>query len=313
MNRSPRMLFAGTPEFSVAPLQALLDAGYDVHGVYTQPDRPAGRGRKLMPSPVKQLAVARGIPVYQPVDFKSEEALAELEGQQADLMVVVAYGLLLPERVLNAPRLGCINIHASLLPRWRGAAPIQRAIQAGDKETGITIMRMDKGLDTGDMLYRLTCPIASDETGGSLHDRLAPLGAKALMAALPGILSGELHGESQNDAEAIYARKLSKAESAIDWQQDAAVIERQVRAFNPWPVAQTRWNDANPRIWEARALATSAAGEPGEVVGADRGGLRVACGEGQLSITRIQMPGKKAMPVVDFLNAHVLDGVVLGR
>ncbi len=307
------MLFAGTPEFSVAPLQALLDAGYDVRGVYTQPDRPAGRGRKLMPSPVKQLAVEHGIPVYQPTNFKREEALAELEGLRADLMVVVAYGLLLPERVLNAPRLGCINIHASLLPRWRGAAPIQRAIQAGDEETGITIMRMDKGLDTGDMLYRLTCPIAPDETGGSLHDRLAPLGAKALMAALPGILSGELHGEPQNDAEAIYAHKLSKAESAIDWRQDAAAIERQVRAFNPWPVAQTRWNDANPRIWAAHALAGPATGEPGQVVGADRDGIRVACGKGQLCITRIQMPGKKAMPVADFLNAHALDGAVLGR
>ncbi len=313
MNASPRMLFAGTPEFSVAPLQALLDAGYNIVGVYTQPDRPAGRGRKLMPSPVKQLAVENGIPVYQPVNFKSEESLAELEGLQADLMIVVAYGLLLPERVLNAPRLGCINIHASLLPRWRGAAPIQRAIQAGDEETGITIMRMDKGLDTGDMLYRLTCPIAPDETGGSLHDRLAPLGAEALMAALPGILSGELGGESQNDADAVYAHKLSKAESAIDWRQDAVAIERQVRAFNPWPVAQTRWNDASPRIWAAHALDTPATGEPGQVVGTDRDGLRVACGEGQLCITRIQMPGKKAMPVADFLNAHALDGVVLGR
>ncbi len=314
MNSSPRILFAGTPEFATAPLRALLDGGYSVTGVYTQPDRPAGRGRKPAPSPVKQLAEAHAIPVHQPLHFKEEADLAALEAHQADLMVVVAYGLLLPRRVLEAPRLGCINIHASLLPRWRGAAPIQRAIEAGDEETGITIMRMDEGLDTGDMLYRLSCPILPDDTGGSLHDRLAPLGARALIESLPGILSGELEARPQDDAGAVYARKLSKAESQIDWTRPAIEIERKVRAFNPWPVAQTRWRDANLRIWRARALSDSAGDAgPGRVVGSGRDGLRVATGDGLLCIEELQLPGKKAMRVADFLNAHSPLGDVLGR
>ncbi|MDQ1362586.1 MAG: methionyl-tRNA formyltransferase [Pseudomonadota bacterium] len=234
-----RIIFAGTPEFSVPPLQALIDSPHDVVAVYTQPDRPAGRGRKLTPSPVKELALAHNIPVFQPVNFKAEEDRHALAALKADLMVVVAYGLILPQVILDAPRLGCINIHASLLPRWRGAAPIQRAILAGDTETGITIMQMEAGLDTGPMLHIECCPIAPDDTGSRLHDKLMALGAQALMKSLPGLISGTLRAEKQNDALACYAAKLQKSEALINWQDDAEKIYRQIRAFNAWPVAQT--------------------------------------------------------------------------
>lgn len=307
MNDSLRIIFAGTPEFSVPPLEALLDAGHQLAAVYTQPDRPAGRGRQLTPSPVKQLALDRGLAVYQPKNFRAEADLAALEALQADLVVVVAYGLLLPARVLKAPRLGCVNIHASLLPRWRGAAPIQRAILAGDQASGITIMQMDEGLDTGPMLHRLICPMGKDETGGSLHDRLSALGAQALMEALPGIASQTLIPVAQDDGGACYARKLDKAEAAIDWTRPALAIERQVRAFNPWPVAQTEYAGKVLRIWEARALAGTG-GMPGQVLASGPTGIEVATGDGRLLIGRLQLPGKKAMAVRDFLNAHNLDG-----
>ncbi|MEW7980305.1 MAG: methionyl-tRNA formyltransferase [gamma proteobacterium symbiont of Phacoides pectinatus] len=306
-----RIIFAGTPDFSVPPLRALLASPHQVVAVYTQPDRPAGRGRKLAPGPVKQAALEGGVAVFQPRNFRDEADLARLEAHRADLMVVVAYGLILPQRVLDAPRLGCINIHASLLPRWRGAAPIQRAIQAGDAASGITIMRMELGLDTGPMLLKRVCPIAPEETGGSLHDKLSLLGAEALMEALPEIATGGIGAQPQDDAQANYARKLEKAESRIDWRQGAREIERQVRAFNPWPVAQADLDGQPLRIWEAVAL-EGAQETPGRVLDESRRGIDVATGDGVLRITRLQMPGKRAVAAADFLNASTLSGVVLG-
>jgi len=307
-----RLLFAGTPDFAVPCLAALLDAGHEVIGVYTQPDRPAGRGRKLQMSPVKALALDRGIPVYQPESLKRDpEAVEQLRALGADLMVVVAYGLLLPTSVLEAPRLGCVNVHASLLPRWRGAAPIQRAILAGDAETGVCIMRMEAGLDTGPVYHRVATPIDPRETGGSLHDRLAELGARALVEALPGIAEGSRAPDAQDDALATYAHKLSKDEATIDWSAPADAIERQVRAFDPWPVAQTTLEGATLRIWSAEAESEDMAGDsaaPGTVVGADRTGIRVATGAGRLCVTRLQPAGKKPMSAADYLNARHLDG-----
>jgi methionyl-tRNA formyltransferase len=309
MPPSLRIIFAGTPDFSVPPLQALLDSGHRVISVYTQPDRPAGRGRKLAASPVKQVALEYAIPVYQPASLKGAAEQAELAAQNADLMVVVAYGLLLPQAVLDAPRLGCVNIHASLLPRWRGAAPIQRAIQAGDGKTGITIMQMEAGLDTGPMIHVLQCPIETDDTGGRLHDRLSTLGARALMEALPEIAAGSPRLIPQDDSLATYARKLSKDDALLDWRRSAAELEHQVRAFDPWPVAQTRYDGDTLRVWSAHAVSGSA--EPGRVATADKQGLDVGCGDGLLRITRLQLPGKKPVTAADFLNAHDPLGALL--
>jgi methionyl-tRNA formyltransferase len=312
MTESLKIIFAGTPDFSIPPLESLIASEHRVVAVYTQPDRPAGRGRKLTASPVKQLAQAQGLPVYQPKNFKQEEALQELEGHSADLMVVVAYGLILPRRVLDAPRRGCINIHASLLPRWRGAAPIQRAILAGDEESGITIMEMEEGLDTGPMLLKKSCPIGAHDTGGTLHDRLSQLGAEALMEALPGIVDASLTGEEQDDGLANYAEKLNKSEAQIDWKRSAMDIDRQVRAFNPWPVAQADFDGKVLRVWEVESLPAATDASPGAVLATGRDGIEVATGEGILRIRTLQMPGKRAMSAADFLNAHSLQGVVFG-
>jgi methionyl-tRNA formyltransferase len=306
-----RIIFAGTPDFAVPALQALISADLAPIAVYTQPDRPAGRGRRLAESPVKAAAVAAGLPVRQPATLKDPDAIAALRALRPDLMVVAAYGLLLPQAALDAPRLGCVNIHASLLPRWRGAAPIQRAILAGDTETGIAIMRMEAGLDTGPVYAMAPTPIAADDTGGSLHDRLAAIGAEALLAALPGILNGTAEPRPQEDALATYAKKLDKQEATIDWTRPAVELERQVRAFDPWPVAQTRLADETLRIWSAQALPEATAGEPGRVMAAGRDGIDVAAGLGQLRITRLQPPGKRPMSARDFLNARNPDGALL--
>lgn len=310
-----RIVFAGTPEFSVPSLTALVEAGHEVVAVYTQPDRPAGRGRQLTASPVKLAAQARNLPVMQPETLRDPDAQNALAGWGADLMVVVAYGLLLPPPVLAAPRLGCVNVHASLLPRWRGAAPIQRAILAGDDETGATIMQMEKGLDTGPMFLIRTTPIAPSETGGSLHDRLSVLGAEALAETLPGILAGTLAPVAQDDSQAIYAKKLSKEEALIDWSAPAEAIGRQVRAFDPWPVAETRLEGATLRIWAAQPLpADEAHGQaaPGAVVATSKAGIDVATGSGLLRITRLQLAGKRPMAAADLLNARSLAGQTLG-
>ncbi len=312
MTDTLKIIFAGTPEFAAEALQALLQTEHQIVAVYTQPDRPAGRGRKLMASPVKQLALEHGIEVRQPKSLKGETEQAELAALQADLMVVVAYGLLLPQAVLDAPRLGCINLHASLLPRWRGAAPIQRAILAGDSESGVTIMQMEAGLDTGPMLHIQRCPITEDDIGGTLHDRLAGLGAEALLAVLPGLADGSVEAEPQDDSQSNYAKKLDKQEARVDWTQSGKQIDRQVRAFNPWPVAQADFDGKVMRIWECEPLDGDTLAEPGTIVASGREGFDVATGKGLLRIKKLQMPGKRAMDAADFLNAHQVDGVVLG-
>ncbi len=300
----------------MAALEALLGAAperrHRVVAVYTQPDRPAGRGRRLTMSAVKQCALRHGLPLEQPATLRDPEALQRLQHWRADLMIVVAYGLLLPPSVLRTPRLGCVNIHASLLPRWRGAAPIQRAILAGDRTSGVTIMQMDAGLDTGPVLLERALPIEERETAASLHDRLAALGAQAILEAVDRLAAGAAQARPQPDDGATYATKLSKEEAMIDWSRSALQIDRQVRAFNPWPVAQTLWQGQQLRIWEATPGDATAKGAPGAVMAADPHGMLVATGDGTLRVTRVQAAGRKAQSVAEFLNAHRIEGAVLG-
>ena len=297
-----RILFAGTPEFAAAHLQALIDAGLNIVGVYTQPDRPAGRGHKLAMSAVKQLAQQHGLPVYQPETLRSAEAQQTLAALQPDLMVVVAYGLILPQAVLDVPRLGCINSHASLLPRWRGAAPIQRAIEAGDRATGVTVMQMEAGLDTGPMLHKVSTPISPQDTGGSLHDRLATLGPVAVLKVIDGLAAGTLTAETQDDAQATYAHKLNKQAAAIDWQRSAAELDCVIRAFNPWPLAHAGLAGKPLKIWAAQPA--QGEGKPGEVLACGKEGLLVACGAQALLLTRLQLPGGKPLAFSDIYNAR---------
>ncbi|MBT2767757.1 methionyl-tRNA formyltransferase [Stenotrophomonas sp. ISL-67] len=299
-----KIVFAGTPEFAVASLRAAA-RHHEVVGVYTQPDRPAGRGRGLMPSPVKLEAIARGIPVFQPESLKTAEAQQQLRDLQPDLMVVVAYGLILPKAVLAIPTHGCWNVHASLLPRWRGAAPIQRAIQAGDGETGVCLMQMEAGLDTGPVLLRQHTPIQAGELGGSLHDRLAELGAQVLSDGL-GLLRAGLKPIAQPQPEqgVTYAHKLDKAEARLDWSQDAQVLERTVRAFNPWPIAEAQLAGERVRIHGAVALADNQGRSPGTLLAAGRDGIDIACGQGALRLRVLQREGGKAITAADYLNAR---------
>ena len=308
-----RIVFAGTPAFSVPALDALAAAGHTVAAVYCQPDRPAGRGRTVEHGPVKRRALELGIPVEQPATLRDPDAVTRLAAHRPDLMVVVAYGLILPQAVLDLPRLGCLNIHASLLPRWRGAAPIQRALLAGDARTGVVIMKMDAGLDTGPMLLVSETTIGPAETGGDLHDRLSHLGAEAVVEAVDGWAGGSLVPVPQPVDGVTYAAKIAKQEAVIDWTLPAAVIDRQVRAFNPWPVAETTWRGRQLRIWSGRPVDLPADGTaPGGVLVREHGRLVVATGAGAYEITRVQLAGRNALPAAEFLRAHDLAGECLG-
>ena len=299
-----RVLFAGTPDFAAAHLQALLDAPtISVIGVYSQPDRPAGRGKKLTASPVKKLALKHQLPVFQPQSLKDPEQQRILSELQADIMVVVAYGLILPQAILDAPRLGCINVHASILPRWRGAAPIQRAIEAGDAETGVTIMQMDAGLDTGAMLSVSRCDIDSNETSASLHSKLEVLGAPALLHTLESLNSGLAVAVEQDDQLSCYAAKITKQEALIDWSQSAQILDRQIRAFNPFPAAYTTLDELRIKIWQAKPTAASGL-TPGQIISAESAGILVSCGEQSLLLTEIQLPGKSRMAVSEVLKSR---------
>ena len=312
-----RVAFAGTPEFAVPALRALADSEHQLVGVLTQPDRPRGRGQVNAPGPVKVLALSLGLSVAQPHELGSAGALAELTAWRPEVLVVVAYGLILPRPVLGLPRLGCVNIHGSLLPRWRGAAPVQRALLAGDAVTGVTIMQMDAGLDTGPVLLQRSVPIGAHATSGELHAELATLGAAALLEALGALASGRAQPRPQSAAGVTYAAKIAKSEALIDWSADAVQIERQVRAFNPWPVAETRFAGEQLRVHAARALAPSdaadsAAGTAGEILRASSEAILVRCGRGVLAITELQRPGRRSVSARDFANAGPLAGKRLG-
>ncbi|EEF79915.1 methionyl-tRNA formyltransferase [Methylophaga thiooxydans] len=302
-----RIIFAGTPAFAAETLAALLASEHEICAVYSQPDRPAGRGRKLTASPVKQLALEHNIPVEQPLNFKQENSIQTLADYQADLMIVVAYGLLLPQRVLDTPKLGCINVHASLLPRWRGAAPIQRAILAGDSQSGVCIMQMEAGLDTGPVLLEARCDISSNDTSQNLHDRLAKLGAQTLLDCLDDFDTFQEAAKPQDDTHSCYAEKLQKQEAVIDWQQPAGTLSRQINAFNPWPVAQTVWRGDTFRIWQAEHIDIKSDASAGDIIAVSKTGIDVATAKGVIRIKQLQVPGKRAMPVTDFLNANSIE------
>ncbi|WP_323846110.1 methionyl-tRNA formyltransferase [Microbulbifer magnicolonia] len=308
MTQPLNIIFAGTPDFAAVHLQTLVDSGHRVIAAYTQPDRPAGRGKKLLASPVKQLAEKHGIPVYQPLSLRDEQAQAELAALKADIMVVVAYGLILPQAVLDTPRLGCVNVHASLLPRWRGAAPIQRAIEAGDSESGVAIMQMEAGLDTGPVLVESRCAISPSDTGGSLHDKLAELGGPALLDALQQLAAGAAQPQIQDNSRANYAGKITKEEARIDWQRPAEELQRQIRAFNPFPVCWTTYADNKGeqrlRIYGAQLERGCHGDAPGTILGADDEGILVACGREALRLQLLQLPGKKALPAAEILKGY---------
>jgi methionyl-tRNA formyltransferase len=313
-----RVAFAGTPEFAVPALRALAGSSHTLVGVLTQPDRPAGRGRELKKSPVKQIALELGLPLAQPPQLKSVEERAPLVQWASDVLIVVAYGLLLPPAALAVPRLGCLNIHASLLPRWRGAAPIQRAILAGDSATGVTIMQLDEGLDTGPTLAQRRVKIAEGIDAAQLQTQLAEVGAALLLETLDALDAGRARAEPQRGEGATYARKIDKREARIDWTQSASAIERQVRAFNPWPVAETIWRDQRLRLWEAHvtqprapallAVAAAVGASPGDVIGGTEDGVEVLCGQGVLAITRLQLEGRRALPAGEFIRGQPLSG-----
>ncbi|WP_299796566.1 methionyl-tRNA formyltransferase [uncultured Shewanella sp.] len=298
------IIFAGTPDFAARHLQALIDSEHNIIGVYSQPDRPAGRGKKLQASPVKNLAVEHDIPVFQPKSLRDEQAQAELASLNADIMVVVAYGLILPKVVLDTPKLGCINVHGSILPRWRGAAPIQRALWAGDTETGVTIMQMDIGLDTGDMLLKTKLPIEDSDTSASLYEKLAQQGPDALVEALSGLAKGELTAEKQDESLANYAEKLSKEEAELDWNKSAVELWREIRAFNPWPVSHFSHQDASIKVRESEVSSSSSKAAPGTIISAGKQGIEIATGDGVLTLLNMQLPGKKPLSVADILNSR---------
>lgn len=308
MMKPLNIIFAGTPDFAAQHLQALLHSQHNVMAVYTQPDKPAGRGKKLQASPVKQLAEQHNIPVYQPKSLRNVEAQAELQALNADVMVVVAYGLILPKAVLEAPRLSCLNVHGSILPRWRGAAPIQRAIWAGDRQTGVTIMQMDEGLDTGDMLHKVYCDILPTETSASLYDKLAELAPPALIEVLDQLESGKFIAEKQEDSQSNYADKLSKEEAKLDWSLASAQLERNIRAFNPWPMAYFSTEDKEGnlqtlKVYQAEVLPHQ--DKPaGTILRADKTGIQIATADGVLNILQLQPAGKKPMSVQDLLNGR---------
>ena len=304
MSTSLRIIFAGTPDFAARHLDALLTSGHQIVGVFTQPDRPAGRGKKLMPGPVKVLAETHGLPVFQPASLRPEENQKLVADLNADVMVVVAYGLILPKAVLDMPRLGCVNVHGSLLPRWRGAAPIQRALWAGDAETGVTIMKMDVGLDTGDMLYKLACPITAEDTSATLYDKLADLGPQGLIETLQQLADNTATPEVQDEAQVTYAEKLSKEEARIDWSLSATQLERCIRAFNPWPMSWLMIDEQPVKVWKASVINGNASAEPGTIIDASKNGIQVATGEGILNLESLQPAGKKAMSAQDLLNSR---------
>ena len=306
--KSLNIIFAGTPDFAAQHLQAILNSQHNVIAVYTQPDKPAGRGKKLQASPVKQLAEQNNIPVYQPKSFRKEEVQSELKALNADVMVVVAYGLILPKAVLDAPRLGCLNVHGSILPRWRGAAPIQRSIWADDAQTGVTIMQMDEGLDTGDMLHKVYCDILPTETSTSLYNKLAELAPSALIDVLDNLENGKFIAEKQDDSQSNYAEKLSKEEAQLDWSLSAMQLERNIRAFNPWPIAyfSTEDKDGNTqtlKVYQAEVFPHQ--DKPaGTILSADKNGIQIATVDGVLNLLQLQPAGKKPMSAQDLLNGR---------
>ena len=302
-----KVVFMGTPDFSVGTLEALVEAGYEITGVVTQPDKPKGRGKQMMPTPVKEAAEKHGLPVYQPRRVRDAEAIEEIRKMEPDVIVVVAFGQIIPKEILDMPKYGCINVHASLLPAYRGAAPIQWAVMNGDEVSGVTIMKMDEGLDTGDMLTKVEVPLAADETGGSLFDKLAAAGAKLLVETLPKLEKGEVTPEKQPEISTTeYARMIKKEDGKIDWTKSAVEIERQIRAMSPWPSAFTFIYGNTLIVWKASVQKTQALKVPGTVLAADKEGIQVACGQNVLVLHEVQLEGKKRMEVDAFLRGYQL-------